>query len=185
MKYNILKSLILLLFCLNSMAQTFTVSSNKRYILREDKPFFWIGDTAWELFHRLDRDEADFYLNKRASQGFTVIQAVALAEMDGLDTPNAYGDKPLIDNDPTKPNEAYFKHLDFIIDKAAQYGLVIGLLPTWGDKVFKDRWEKVLKFSMYRMPKFMAIGLQIGIKTEKILFGFWVAIEIHDKVQPM
>ena len=101
-----------------------------------------MGDTAWELFHRLDRDEATFYLNKRASQGFTVIQAVALAEMDGLNDPNPYGDKPFIDNNSTKPNEAYFKHVDFIIDKAAELGLTIGLLPTWGDKVFKDRWGK-------------------------------------------
>ena len=134
--------LAILIFCANLSAQTFTVSANKRYLLKEGKPFFWMGDTAWELFHRLDREEATFYLNKRASQGFTVIQAVALAEMDGLNTPNPYGDKPFTDNNPAKPNEAYFKHVDFIIDKAAELGLTIGLLPTWGDKVFKDRWGK-------------------------------------------
>ncbi len=134
--------LAILIFCANLSAQTFTVSANKRYLLKEGKPFFWMGDTAWELFHRLDREEATFYLNKRASQGFTIIQAVALAEMDGLNAPNPYGDKPFIDNNPTKPNEAYFKHVDFIIDKAAELGLTIGLLPTWGDKVFKDRWGK-------------------------------------------
>lgn len=123
-----------------SLAQTFTVSANKRYILKENKPFVWVGDTAWELFHALDRDSATYYLTKRASQGFTIIQAVALAELDGLNTPNAYGEKPLVNNDPTKPNEAYFRHVDFIVDKANELGLNIGLLPTWGDKVFKDRW---------------------------------------------
>ena len=117
------------------------VSANKRYIVHSDgTPFFYLGDTAWELFHRLNRSEADRYLKRRAEQGFTVIQAVALAELDGLNTPNANGDKPLLNNDPTTPNEAYFKHVDYIIDKAAEYGLVIGLLPTWGDKVFKDNW---------------------------------------------
>lgn len=132
--------LFLFLFSSVSLAQTFSVSANRRYILKENKPFVWVGDTAWELFHALDRDSATYYLSKRASQGFTVIQAVALAELDGLNTPNAYGEKPLIDNDPTKPNEAYFSHIDFIVDKAAELGLNIGLLPTWGDKVFKDRW---------------------------------------------
>ena len=39
-----------------------------------DKPFFWLGDTAWELFHRLDSGQADQYLKRRAEQGFTVIQ---------------------------------------------------------------------------------------------------------------
>ncbi|MGV3602777.1 MAG: glycoside hydrolase family 140 protein [Dyadobacter fermentans] len=123
-------------------AQHFKVSENKRFLLRDDKPFFWLGDTAWELFHRLDRADADYYLQKRADQGFTVIQAVGLAELDGLDAPNAYGEKPLVNNDPTQPNENYFKHVDYIIDKAASYGLTIAFLPTWGDKVFKNTWGK-------------------------------------------
>ena len=58
-----------------------------------------------------------------------------LAELDGLHTPNAYGHHPLIDDNPTQPNEPYFQHVDAIIDLAAQKGLYIGLLPTWGDKV--------------------------------------------------
>jgi hypothetical protein len=136
--------LTLLLLCMGFgiSAQTFSVSENKRFILKDGKPFFWLGDTAWELFHRLDREDADYYLKKRASQGYTVIQAVALAEFDGLNEPNPYGEKPLIDNDPTKPNEAYFKHVDYIIDKAADYGLTIGFLPTWGDKLNKSSWGK-------------------------------------------
>lgn len=119
------------------------VSDNKRYLVQADgTPFFYLGDTAWELFHRLNREEADRYLKRRAEQGFTVIQAVVLAEFDGLKEPNPYGETPLRNNDPTQPNEAYFKHVDYIIDKAAENGLVIGLLPTWGDKVFKDKWGK-------------------------------------------
>lgn len=106
----------------------------------EGKPFFWLGDTAWELFHRLSREEADLYLKNRADKGFTVIQAVVLAELDGLHDPNAYGEIPLENDDPTKPREPYFQHVDFIIRKAEQYGLYIGLLPTWGDKIYKDSW---------------------------------------------
>ena len=41
---------------------------------------------------------------------------MVLAELDGLGTPNANGDRPLIDNDPAKPNEAYFTHVDSIVD---------------------------------------------------------------------
>jgi len=119
------------------------VSDNSRYLVHTNgTPFFYMGDTAWELLHRLSREEADRYLKRRAEQGFSVIQAVALAEFDGLNEPNPYGETPLLNNDPAKPNEAYFKHVDYIIDKAAEYGLVIGLLPTWGDKVFKDSWGK-------------------------------------------
>jgi len=112
------------------------VSDNRRFLVREDgTPFFYMADTAWELFHRLTREEADLYLETRARQGFTVIQAVVLAELDGLKTPNAYGQLPLIDNDPTRPNLEYFKHVDYIVNKAESLGLFIGMLPTWGDKV--------------------------------------------------
>ena len=77
------------------------VSENKRFLVTaEGRPFFWLGDTAWELFHRLDREDADRYLDKRANQGFTVIQAVAIAEFDGHAVPNPYGHLPLIDLDP-------------------------------------------------------------------------------------
>jgi hypothetical protein len=113
-----------------------TVSKNGRFL--EDhtgKPFLYLGDTAWELFHKLNREEATEYLENRKEKGFTVIQAVVLAELDGLRTPNAYGHLPLIDLDPTKPNEKYFEHVDFIVDKASELGLFVGMLPTWGDKV--------------------------------------------------
>ncbi|MGD9328856.1 MAG: glycoside hydrolase family 140 protein [Cyclobacteriaceae bacterium] len=109
------------------------VSDNGRYLVNnEGKPFFYMGDTAWELFHRLSREEADRYLVDRAEKGFTVIQAVVLSQVGGLDVPNAEGHIPLKDNDPAKPNEDYFKLVDYIVGKAESLGLVIGMLPTWG-----------------------------------------------------
>jgi len=161
---------IILLFLLHLFVQglfaQFSISSNKRYLLKDGKPFFWLGDTAWELFHRLTREEAEHYLKRRAEQDFTVIQAVVLAEFDGLHAPNAYGNTPLTDDDPTKPNEAYFEHVDYIIEKAASYKLNIALLPTWGDKVFKNTWGK---------------GPEIfNIKNAK-WYGKWIGNRYKDK----
>ena len=117
------------------------VSGNKRFLVTADgRPFFWLGDTAWELFHRLNREEATRYLQNRAERRFTVIQAVALAELDGLNDPNPYGYRPLLNNDPLTPdvkdgpNNDYWDHVDFIVNQAGALGLYIGLLPTWGDK---------------------------------------------------
>ena len=116
------------------------VSANKHFIVTEDgHPFFWLGDTAWELFHRLNREDAERYLARRAEQRFTVIQAVALAEFDGLGEANAYGEVPLRNNDPTQPNDAYFAHVDWVVAKANSLGLYIGFLPTWGDK-WNKKW---------------------------------------------
>ena len=119
------------------------VGPSKRYLQYEDgRPFFYLGDTAWELFHRLSREEADRYLEDRARKGFTVIQAVALAEIDGLTVPNAYGVLPLAESDPSRPNEAYFAHVDFIVEKTEALGMITGFLPTWG-KYWKAGTSKV------------------------------------------
>jgi hypothetical protein len=139
------------------------VTENKRFIVHEDwTPFFYLGDTAWELFHRLNREEAERYLEVRRKQGFTVIQAVVLAELDGLNTPNAYGDRPLRNNDPTKPNEAYFKHVDWIVNKAEEKGIYIGMLPTWGDKVTKAWGRGPVIFTNNNLDDTRAYGRFLG-----------------------
>ncbi|RDC65514.1 glycoside hydrolase family 140 protein [Adhaeribacter pallidiroseus] len=142
--------LITFLICLvpTILRAQIKVSADKKYLTTKDgKPFFWLGDTDWELFHRLTREEAEQLLDIRKQQGFNVIQAVALAEFNGVREPNRYGDTPLLNNDPTKlaitpgsdPNNTeqydYWDNVDFVIKKAAEKGLYIGLLPTWGDKV--------------------------------------------------
>lgn len=125
--------------CLVAQTSQLEVMENGRYLQDSTgKPFFYLGDTAWELFHRLNREEADHYLVDRAKKGFTVIQAVVLAQLGGLDSPNAYGDLPLVDRDPLRPNEAYFEHVDYIVRKAEELGLHIGMLPSWG-----SYWKQV------------------------------------------
>lgn len=141
--------LVLFLFpptLLQAQPPELRVSDNHRFLQTTDgKPFFWLGDTAWELFHRLDRDDAIRYLEHRAQHGFTVIQAVALAEFNGLNAPNAYGHLPLQELDPKRPsvvdgpNNDYWDHVDFIIREANRRGMYIGFLPTWGDK-WNKKW---------------------------------------------
>lgn len=136
-----MKILPMLLLCsilnFSIEAQPVAVSEDHSHLIdKNGKPFIWIGDTAWELFHKLNREEADEYLENRAAKDFTIIQAVVLAENDGLRKPNPYGAVPFKDLDPAKPNEQYFQHVDYIVNKAAELGLTIGMLPTWGDKVY-------------------------------------------------
>lgn len=154
---------LLFLFSLSTClltAQKLKVSENQRYLITEDgAPFFYMADTAWELFHRCNREEAELYLEKRAEQGFNVIQAVALAEIDGLNTPNPYGQTPLKNNDPKTPNPTYFEHVDYIIKKANDLGIYIALLPTWGDKLFKKGW---------------GVGPEVFNDENARVFGNWI-----------
>lgn len=124
--------------------QRIVVSPNRRYLMYEDgTPFFYLADTAWQMFQRLDLESARHYLADRAAKGFTAIQAVILAELDPL-APNANGDAPLIGNDPERPNEAYFAHVDAVVAAANRLGLTMALLPSWGSYAIGDAPNRVL-----------------------------------------
>jgi hypothetical protein len=107
-------------------------SSNGRYFADQDgKPFFYLGDTAWLIFQRLDHDEVDEYLNDRAGKGFSVIQAYVLRGLDARhpDGPaSLIGATPLVDRDPGRPNEAFFRNVDHVVNRANERGLVMGLV---------------------------------------------------------
>jgi hypothetical protein len=112
------------------------VSDNKRFLVHDDgSPFFYLADTAWELFHRLNKNQTYTYLSNRAGKGFNVVQCVLLSEINGLTEPNANGDVPLIDLDPTRPNEKYFQHVDEVVNMATSMGIYMAILPTWGSWV--------------------------------------------------
>jgi len=239
--------------------QSLVVSRCGRYLEREDgTPFFWLADTAWELFHKLTREEAEVYLDIRAEQGFTVIQAVALAELDGIRKPNAYGRLPLhpveaaeartnpaaaqstspeptydgspaiggdtaslrqgqtdavrldagpaIGGDPATsaphggtrddrfaadqaapPMQAqpdhggsplasqlrpdtdgpysYWDHVDAVIELAAERGIYVALLPTWGDK-FNRKW---------------GIGPELFTPDHAYAYGRWLGERYRDR----
>lgn len=60
-------------------------SKDGRFVVRHmipENPFFYLGDTAWEMFHRLDLDEAKMFLENRAAKGFNVVMAVILSEQE-------------------------------------------------------------------------------------------------------
>lgn len=157
------------------------VSENGRFLAYESgRHFFYLGDTAWGLFHDLSREEAVDYLRDRAAKGFTVIQAVALA--DGIYPANAYGCCPLIDNDPARPDVRpagqydYWDHVDFIVDQAVQLGMLIGFLPAWGDK-----WHGPME--KHAIDGKVREGVSPKIFTPKNAegFGLWLGRRYKDK----
>ncbi len=135
------------------------------FVTDDGKPFFWLADTGWEIVHWLDREEIDHYLKVRSDQGFTVIQMMVLVEHGLFELPNRYGHFALPGKDPTHPNEAYFEHIDYVINKAESLGLVVAAIPTWGDKVRKD-W---------------GTGPEIFDKHNARVYGNWLGNRYRDK----
>ncbi|KAL1624262.1 hypothetical protein SLS56_007964 [Neofusicoccum ribis] len=136
----------LLVFC-NTAAATWTVpdeyaitpSADGHFFQQSDgRPFFWQADTAWLLFHRLNYSECESYFADRAAKGFNVVLAVGFTQI-GIDSPNRNGDLTFIDEDVTRPNEAYWAYIDSIVELAWSRGIRIALVPAWGNS--KPKWK--------------------------------------------
>lgn len=122
------------------------VSENHRYLTNGDKPFFWLGDTAWLLFMNLNEQEAYVYLKNRAQKGFNVIQAVLAYSVPDMQDIN----KMSVGGFDVRKAE-YWEHCDKIIDIAENLGVYMALLPSWGSLVKKgiindDNAEKYAEF---------------------------------------
>jgi len=103
------------------------ISPNGRYFADQDGvPFFWLGDTQWELFRLFTIEDAEAVLENRKSKGFSVIQIMITGVGDGTE-PDLAGQAPWIDNDPAAPNEAYFENVDKVIELGMQKGLIFVL----------------------------------------------------------
>ena len=138
--------LLVLSSCGDSRESTqLVVSSNGRFFAKANgEPFFWLGDTGWLLFSKLDRDEAEKYLIDRKQKGFNVIQVMVLHEIKAV---NVYGDSAITNKnvaqpaitpgeDPSKADQYdYWDHVDYIVNKAADLDLYMAMVPVWGSNV--------------------------------------------------
>ena len=132
------------------------VSENGRYLTWHDAtPFYYVADTPWQLLASLDLPETREYIDLRAEQGFTALQLVATpwsfddaaARWDfegeqGQARVNADGEVPFFDADGAvpretgdvqfeKPNDAYWRHVDAVLDYLASKGMAAYFIPLW------------------------------------------------------
>jgi hypothetical protein len=113
----------------------------RHFVTADGQPFFWLADTAWTLLCHLRPDEVRFYFETRRAQGFNVIQITALNPETNPDLTNAHGIAPFYSTHPLELNPVYFDYLDEILNLAAECGLYIALLPTWGELVTGWTWS--------------------------------------------
>ena len=139
-KYFLLVIIVVfqLVFQQQIFAQNLKISENNRFLVNNDgMPFFWLGDTAWQLFSILNKDESELYLQNRHAKGFNIVQCV-LPGLISLNEPNQFGEQIFESLDPSKPNEKYFKHIDWVLDKANELEINLAILPLWGRQIEED-----------------------------------------------
>ena len=103
------------------------VSENGRYFVDQNNaPFFWLGDTQWNLFRCHTLEEARTIIEDRKKKGFSVLQVMLLGFSREVVAPPVHGEA-FFDKDPTKPNMAYFEHVDAVLKVARENGIFLAI----------------------------------------------------------
>ncbi|RPI04722.1 MAG: DUF4038 domain-containing protein [Ignavibacteriae bacterium] len=125
------------------------VSGNGRFLQHENgTPFFYLGDTGWLIFQRMNRDDVKQYFENRKAKGFNVVQCIFYQSYNDK---NVHGDSAYLSKDLTQPDHTpgndpdnaaqydFWDHVDYIIDVAAQNGIYLAIAPTWGQLVLREK----------------------------------------------
>ena len=124
------------------------VSDSRRYLsYANGEPFFWTGDTAWEITWKSDREEMLNYLDDRQSKGFNVIQVVAMShqQLEEFGVRNRQGEPFFLNQDYSLPNPRYFDYLDTLVSNANARGMAVALVPLWAgmnELYFDPRYQR-------------------------------------------
>jgi hypothetical protein len=140
----------------SSPAYPVKVSANGRYLVDQNNtPFLIVGDSPQGLISRLSETQADSYFADRQAHGFNAAGWIDVAcvgddfpdnteasTYDGIRpfTGFIHGGTDYTHYDLTKPNEAYFARLDYIITLAAKHGILAFI-----DPVETKAWLPVLR----------------------------------------
>ena len=107
------------------------ISDNRKYFMEGEKPFFWLGDTAWLLLQKLEEEDMKTYLRNRKEKGYNVIQTVLVHTLPQIST-SGCSLAPGIKN--VKESE-YWEFVDKVLIHAQDLGMYLGILPAWGSLV--------------------------------------------------
>ncbi len=172
------------------------VSENHRYLIHENgQPFFWLGNTAWLMPERLNRDDVEYYLTEEWRQGYNVEQIQVLCSTP---TFNIYGHAGNV-NDFAFTQESregvygYWEHLDYIVEYAASRGIYIAMNVIWGSQLGKMDVEKAIRLGEFMGKRYAKhpniiwmIGGDIrGDKSPEIWEAMAHAIKKEDQVHVM
>ncbi len=114
------------------------ISKNQRYFTdAKGRPFFYQACTGWELLSKLTREETEIYLKNRSEKGFNTIQVTLLPWK--ADDVNRFGEPAFLDKKYfTQPNEKYFEHIDWVLQKANEYGIQLSINLFWLRSDWRD-----------------------------------------------
>ena len=138
-------------------------------------PFLMQGDAPWSLIAGLSDADVQTYLADRKAKGFNAV-LVNLIEHKFSPHPPAdyYGDQPFLKaGDFSTPNEAYFAHVDTVINQAAANGMVVLLIPAYlGNNCGDEGWCAEIKHTSTAVMQ--GFGEYLGNRYKNFPNIIWV-----------
>ena len=113
--------------------QFMTLSANGKYLVNSftNKPVFINGEDGFALALQLSDADVETYLKDRANKGFNFVW-VGLIDADQKNpAKNFAGNAPFDGPAFTHFNEAYWAHIDFVVQRAQALGITLGISPAF------------------------------------------------------
>lgn len=184
--------------------QPLKVSEDKTYFLRDEKSFFWLGDTCWSAFTNISDEEWLEYLKFRAEQGFTVLQINTLPQWDRCGSllkrfPFPTEDGARFDFRTILPE--YFEHARWMCRQAVEHGFTLMLVVmwcnfvpgTWASKICADNIipeelvEPIVKKICESFNEFSpvyAVSGDTGFEAEETVKRYHLVADLVDQYAP-
>jgi hypothetical protein len=131
------------------------------------------GEAAWSLITGLDEQEAELYLDDRAKRGFNAI-ILNIIEHKFNGPTNQYGQVPFSKpGDLSTPNDEYFKHVDWVIDRARDKGMLVFATPAYfGYRGGDEGWYQEVTHTS--LPTLRGYGRYLGRRYKRFDNIVWV-----------
>lgn len=180
------------------------LTTNKRTILKDGEPFFYLADTCWSAFTSIKEDEWLYYLKKRKDQGFNTLQINILPQWDrsigNFDQLPFKIEEGVFDFNEL--DESYFARAREMCKVATEQGFVLSLIVLWSNYVtgtwasaidqeknvyptelLEKYFETVIKYFDVFSPIYV-IGGDTDFPTEKTIDTYQQAFDYFEAASP-
>ena len=171
-----------------------TIDTDRRCFIRNDRPFFYLADTAWNALGALDEAQFREYCADRASKGFNVIQmsALPLGRVSAEPFERSGGKF-----DYSSPRDEYFMRAERLLKIAREYKLSpclhlfwANFIPdTWAssDPIPEELFESVARLLLTRLAPlapFLSISGDTRFETGRVIRYYKKALDLVAELAP-
>jgi len=155
------------------------VAADARHLVDQNGlPFLVVGDTPWSLITGITKAEAESYLEDRRQRGFNaIIVNIIEHHFNGPATRDGLLPFPKTNGiyDFSSPNDAYFAHVDHVLNLARSKGMLVMLTPAYlGYNGGQEGWWPEINTSVNTETVMENYGRYLGTRYRGFANIIWV-----------